>query len=101
MGGHELDRRAREGDAEALAHWQAIGQDLGIGLSSLIYVLTPDVIAIGGGVSKCADLFLPAAIAEIEQRVLPTSREGLKIVAAELGNRAGCVGAAKLAFDLL
>lgn len=101
MGGHELDRRAREGDTEAIAHWQAIGQDLGIGLSSLIYVLTPDVIAIGGGVSKCADLFLPAAIAEIEQRVLPTSREGLKIVAAELGNRAGCVGAAKLALDLL
>ncbi|MEM9569289.1 MAG: ROK family protein [Cyanobacteria bacterium P01_E01_bin.34] len=101
MGGHELDRRARTGNTEAIAHWRAIGKDLGIGLSSLIYVLTPDVIAIGGGVSKCADLFLPAAIAEIEQRVLPTSREGLKIVAAELGNRAGCVGAAKLALDLL
>ena len=101
MGGHELDRRAREGDVEALAHWQEIGRDLGIGLSSLIYVLTPDAIAIGGGVSKCADLFLPAAQAEIEQRVLPTSRKGLKVVAAELGNRAGCAGAAKLALDLI
>ena len=101
MGGHELDRRAREGDAAAIAAWQAIGRDLGIGLSSLIYVLTPDVIAIGGGVSKCADLFLPAAIAEVERRVLLTSREGLKIVPAQLGNRAGCVGAAKLALELV
>ena len=101
MGGHELDRRAREGDTAAIAAWQAIGRDLGIGLSSLIYVLTPDVIAIGGGVSKCADLFLPAAIAEVEQRVLPTSRAGLKILAAQLGNRAGCVGAAKLALELV
>ena len=101
MGGHELDRRARSGEPEAIAHWQAIGRDLGIGLSSLIYVLTPDTIAIGGGVSKCADLFLPTAISEVERRVMPTSRVNLKIVPATLGNRAGCVGAAKLAIELL
>lgn len=101
VGGHELDRLARSGDPQAIAHWQAIGRDLGIGLSSLIYVLTPDTIAIGGGVSKCADLFLPAAIAEVERRVLPTSRDRLKVVPATLGNRAGCVGAAKLALTRL
>ncbi|WP_017327361.1 ROK family protein [Synechococcus sp. PCC 7336] len=100
MGGHELDRKARAGDEQAIAHWTEIGKDLGIGLSSLIYVLTPEVIAIGGGISKCADLFLPAAIAEIERRVLPSSRVNLKVVPAQLGNRAGCVGAARLAFDL-
>jgi glucokinase len=97
----ELDRLARAGDELALAEWHRVGCDLGIGLASLIYVLTPQVVAIGGGVSQSADLFLPSAIAEVERRVLPTSRIGLQIVPAQLGNRAGCIGAAKLAWDCL
>lgn len=95
----ELGRLARSNDPEALAFWRSYGRDLGIGLTSLIYVLTPEAIVIGGGVSASAEFFLPSAIAEIEQRVMPTSRQGLQIVTAELGNRAGMVGAAKLAID--
>jgi glucokinase len=37
--------------------------------------------------------------AELEQRVLFSSREGLEILIAELGNQAGMIGAAKLAFQ--
>jgi glucokinase len=36
---------------------------------------------------------------EIERRVLSTSRMGLQILPAQLGNSAGMVGAAKLAWD--
>ncbi|MEO0935159.1 MAG: ROK family protein, partial [Cyanobacteria bacterium J06641_2] len=36
---------------------------------------------------------------EIEQRVMPTSRENLQIIKAQLGNRAGMLGAAKLAIE--
>ncbi len=39
--------------------------------------------------------------AEIERRVLPSSRTGLQILRAQLGNQAGMVGAAKLAWSLL
>jgi glucokinase len=88
---------ATTGDREALAFWQDYGRHLGIGLSSLIYVLTPEAILIGGGISGSAKWFLPAAQAEIEQRVRSPSRSGLKLICAELGNRAGMVGAAKLA----
>lgn len=96
----ELDRQARLGNPKALAWWHQIGIDLGAGLSSSIYVLAPEVVAIGGGVSQSADLFMPAAIAEIERRVMPTSRVGLRVVPAQLGNQAGCVGAARLAWRL-
>ncbi|WP_338038722.1 hypothetical protein [Neosynechococcus sphagnicola] len=41
--------------------------------------------------------FLPATQAEIERRVLPSSRAGLQLLKAKLGNQAGMVGAAKLA----
>lgn len=93
----ELGRLAENGDAQALTFWQEYGKDLGIGLASLIYVLTPQVIIIGGGVSASFQYFLPSIQAEVEKRVLPTSRIGLQILPAELGNSAGMVGAAKLA----
>lgn len=95
----ELGQLARSGHPEALEFWRSYGRDLGIGLTSLIYVLTPEAIVIGGGVSASAEFFLPSAIAEIEQRVMPTSREGLQIIPAKLGNHAGIVGAAKLALN--
>lgn len=94
---HELSRRAQAGDAKALAFWMSYGRDLGSGLASLIYVLTPEAVVMGGGISESADLFLPSAWAEIERRVLFPSREGLVIIPAQLGNQAGMTGAAQLA----
>ncbi|WP_028083002.1 ROK family protein [Dolichospermum circinale] len=97
----ELGALAKIGDQEALTFWQEYGKDLGRGLTSLLYVLTPQAIIIGGGVSGSFQFFLPALQAEIEKRVLPTSRAGLQILPAELGNAAGMVGAAKLALTML
>ena len=97
----ELGELAEKGDRKALEFWQTYGKNLGIGLASLIYVLTPEAIILGGGISASAKFFLPAALAEIEQRVLPISRIGLQVLLAELGNQAGMVGAAKLAWQML
>lgn len=96
----ELGRLANEGNLEALEFWNNYGRDLGIGLASLIYVLTPEAIIIGGGVSASAEYFFPAAWAEIERRVLPSSRTNLQLLTATLGNQAGMVGAAKLALQM-
>jgi glucokinase len=95
----ELGAMAREGNKLALDFWESYGQDLGAGLASSIYILTPEAVIIGGGVSASAEFFFPAALAEIERRVLPTSRAGLQLLTAELGNQAGMVGAAKLAWQ--
>ncbi len=97
----QLAANARAGDPAAIAFWQQYGRWLGAGLASLVYVLTPEAIAIGGGISASADLFFPTVEAELEQRVLPTSRLGLKLLVAQLGNQAGIVGAAKLAWDAI
>lgn len=97
----QLGRLAATGDPTALAFWQQYGRTLGAGIASLIYVLTPEAVIIGGGISASADFFLPALQAELERRVLPSSRTGLQILTAELGNQAGIVGAAKLAWQLI
>lgn len=96
----ELGARAIAGDAKALEFWHHYGHDLGAGLASLIYVLAPEAVIIGGGVSASADLFFPAIQTELERRVLPCSLAGLQLLKAELGNQAGIVGAAKLAWQL-
>jgi glucokinase len=97
-----LGQLAKAGDADALAFWQQYGRDLGAGLSSLMYVLTPDAVIIGGGIGESSEFFFPAALAELEARVMPTSRSGgMQLLKAELGNQAGMVGASKLAATLL
>lgn len=97
----ELGHLAATGDPTALAFWQQYGRNLGAGIASLIYVLTPEAVIIGGGISASAEFFFPAMQAEIARRVLPSSRAGLQILQAELGNQAGVVGAAKLAWQLI
>lgn len=95
----ELGQLAENNDLSALTFWQNYGKKLAYGLTSLIYVLTPEAIIIGGGVCASSKFFFPSVEAEIEKRVLATSRVGLKLMVAQLGNQAGIVGAAKLALD--
>ena len=97
----QLCERADAGDPEALAVWQTYGRKLGVGLSSLIYVLTPELVLIGGGLSAASDHFLPTALAEVDQRVQRESRHGLQMRRCALGNGAGRLGAARLALERL
>lgn len=96
----ELGHLADVGNPQALEFWQSYGHHLGAGLASLIYVLAPEAIIIGGGISASAKYFFPATLAELEKRVLPVCRQDLQLLVAELGNQAGIVGAAKLAWQL-
>jgi len=97
----ELCRRAEAADPEALAVWESYGRLLGTGISSLLYLVTPELVLLGGGLSAATPLFLPALWAEVEQRVLAVSREGLRIERCSLGNGAGRLGAARLALERL
>jgi glucokinase len=98
---HELGELAAAGDPDALGFWASYGRNLGIGLTTMMYILTPEVAIVGGGISANAEYFLPAAIREIERRVMEVSRPGFKLIRAELGNQAGMTGAAKLAWEML
>ncbi|XHU96414.1 MAG: ROK family protein [cyanobacterium endosymbiont of Rhopalodia gibba] len=95
----ELGQLAAKGDQEALKFWEDYGHLLGAGLASLIYILTPEAVVIGGGVSASTPYFFPATLLEIERRVLPSYRAGLQLISAKLGNQAGMIGAAKLAWE--
>lgn len=93
----ELGCAAEAGDPEALAVWSRYGSRLGVGITSLVYMFTPELVLLGGGLAGAAPHFLPALRREVETRVQAVSREGLRIEACALGNGAGRLGAARLA----
>lgn len=96
--GPEITTRAASGDATAAAAVTEVGEWLGRGLASLVAVLDPEVIVVGGGVSEAGDLLLAPARALLAQSVTGADRRPLPgVVAASLGNEAGVVGAAMLA----
>lgn len=96
-----LAEAASQGDPEALAVWAEYGRLLGIGITSLVYVFTPQLVLVGGGLAGASAHFLPAVRREVAQRVQAVSREGLRIEACALGNGAGRLGAARLAMQRL
>ncbi len=96
--GGMIARAAAAGDASAVALYAEIGRWLGEGLADLADVLDPAVAVIGGGVSEAGELLLGPARAAFDATLSAGQfRPHLRLVAAELGNAAGMVGAADLA----
>ncbi|MBM7776422.1 glucokinase [Actinokineospora baliensis] len=96
--GREVARLAREGDAVAVAAVREMARWLGEGLALVADVYDPEVVAIGGGVSGSAELFLGDAVARFEAAVTGAGhRPVARVLRAELGDEAGMVGAAVLA----
>ncbi len=94
----EIYQSGKSGDALALEVFRQQGFYLGIALAGLINVLNPEIIVIGGGAAAGWDLFLPFMKAEIKSRAYREPANRAKIVRAELGDDAGILGAARLAF---
>ncbi|OHV89353.1 ROK family protein [Mesorhizobium sp. ORS 3428] len=86
---------ARAGDVTAHELVEAEARWLGIGFTNLLHLYSPDLIVMGGGLAKGFDLLAPGIRATVEERAMPAYRE-VPIVPAELGDRAGLVGAASL-----
>ena len=68
--------------------------DIACGLTGLIHIFNPELVLIGGGVSRQEDAFIRPLRERVLASVMPGFREGLKIQAAALGNEAGILGAA-------
>ena len=88
----------REGDELAIEVFRRMGVYLGIGLASLINVLNPEIVVIGGGLSNGWDLFEKHMHQQVLERAFPIPARRVKIVRAQRGDDAGLLGAARLAF---
>lgn len=97
--GYETGEAALNGDPDAIARVAVAGRWLGIGCASLIHLLDPDVIIIGGGAgSNLGELLLGPARDALNERIMYSNVRAIPpLVPAQLGPDAGVVGAATLA----
>ena len=65
-------------------------------ISNIIQFLDPEVIALGGGVSKAGDFLLNAVREEVPHYLLYKNIPAARIELAKLGADAGIIGAAML-----
>jgi glucokinase len=97
----EIYQSARDGDVLSGDVLKDMGRLLGIGIANLINIFNPEMIVIGGGVKDAWPLFIESTRAEIRKRAFEYPATRTKIVPSMLGDDAGVIGAAALAFQKL
>jgi len=100
--GVHVEEAARAGDAEAVGLLAVYADNVALGLASLANVLDPEIIVIAGGLVELGPLlFGPLDESFLRHVEGGAYRPKIPIIPAELGERAGAVGAAVLARELL
>jgi len=92
---------AAEGDPTCIRLIRDGGRRVGIVLAGLVSFFNPGMIVIGGGLGGLGHLLLAEIRSVVYRRSLPLASGNLPVVLSELGGRAGLVGAAVLASDIV
>jgi glucokinase len=90
---------AAQGDARATQVIDHAIDRLGALLAVAINLLNPEVVAVGGGISQAGEPLFGRIGRALERYALASHREGLRVVPAALGERAGTIGAGLLAWQ--
>lgn len=94
LDGRALFARAEAGDETLLGLLSTWREEIAAGLIGLIHLLNPEMVVIGGGVSRQRELLMKPLRALVLSGVMPCFARSLRVEAAELGNDAGLIGAA-------
>jgi glucokinase len=92
----DIAKAAADGDEVALETMQETGYYIGLGVSNLINVLSPEVVIIGGGISQGGDALWGPIHRTVQAHALTESRRACRVVPAELGDDAGVMGGVTL-----
>lgn len=87
---------AAQGDAVAKRIFTIMGEYIGIGLASVVNLLNPEKIIIGGGVADAGEILFNPIKETLMKRAMPIQATSVQIVPAQLGNMAGVIGASLL-----
>lgn len=87
---------ALQGDAVSIQIFKQMGKIIGLGLTSVVNLLNPEKIIIGGGVADAGDILFDPIRKTIADRAMPIQGSAVKIVPAQLANTAGVIGASLL-----
>jgi glucokinase len=94
----DVFREAAAGDALAQELVDEEARLLGVGITSLLHLFSPEIVVVGGGMSNAFDQLLPGIRAYVEDNAIPSFRS-VPIVRTALSGNSGLLGAAAMVFD--
>ncbi|MEG1003657.1 MAG: ROK family protein [Clostridium sp.] len=94
---YEVFKEAEKGDAVAKDIIEEALNYLGIGIANAIAIFDPEMVVIGGGVSKAGDIVFERVRQVVNKRCFKSMADACTIVPAGLGTDAGVIGAVALA----
>ncbi len=94
----EIEDRARSGETAAKEVMNIAASWLGTGLANIIHIMNPDIIIVGGGISRNR-LLWPTMLRTMKQGVIYPALRSTPVVRAALGDDANILGAALLLSD--
>ncbi len=92
---------AADGDPIALETFEETGYYIGLGVASIVNLLNPEMVVVGGGVAQSGDLILDPIRRSARANAIKTMIDACPIVPAELGDDAGIFGGVSLVLDAL
>ena len=94
----EMSQLANNGDQEAIASFLEFGVHLGEAIKSILYMFAPEVIILGGSISKAYSLYKTALETTLKTFAYPKQLEGVEIVVSN-ESKSAILGAAALCLD--
>ncbi|MBF0484692.1 MAG: ROK family protein [Candidatus Omnitrophica bacterium] len=89
----DVSELAVKGNSRAIEFWQEVGNHVGMALVSVINILNPKMIVVGGGISNSFRFIQPSILKTINTRAMKVPASMVRIVKAKLGDDAGLIGA--------
>ena len=89
---------ARTGDRKALEALEQTADYLALGIAGLISLLDPEMVVLGGGLMEAGDLMLDRIRSQALAWTQPVAAARVRIEKTALGEDAGLLGAARLAW---
>lgn len=93
----EVSIAAQQGDTLAKKVVLEAATYLGIGMANVVNIFNPDMIIIGGSVSKTGELLFGPVRQQVLKRAFRLPAQAVSIVPSKLGDDAGLIGAALFA----
>ncbi|PGH46768.1 ROK family protein [Streptomyces sp. Ru87] len=97
----DVDASARQGDPVAEQVWAETVDALGSGLTSLVNLFEPELVVLGGGVTRSGDRLLEPVRRLVAAQAMGPAARTARIVRASGGDAAGVLGAAAIGFERL
>jgi len=101
INGKYIVDRYLEGDPLAVRCLNNHCNYLGHGIAGFINIFSPQLIVVGGGLPEAGDFYMEKVREAAFRYVMKDCAQNTLIVATQLGNMAGTIGAASLVFSLI